>query len=240
MSPWLSEMVLKLRARWRTLVRPLPVFVAGQSIEDARAAFDTWARMHAGSVCDIGLAGAWVHTCVVPPEVAHACAFDEVALRDYARVQFEHYFGAGDGWVFASARDPRATLVCAIPVALRDALFAVAAAHRVRVQRMAPWWGRAVQRVLREAEAECVVAAVEPGRATLVVAQGGRITRVLGEPAVTLSAWRERLVFHDQAENDLAAAPLWAITLGEGEHQRQVLRGHTAPEQVLGRIGAQV
>lgn len=233
MSRWLN----KLQARLRTLLKPAPVFVGGGSVADATAQFEAWAAEHAGSVCEIGLAGAWVHVCVVPDEVVDASAGDDDALIDYARLQFEHYFGiSGSAWTMAASRDARAALVCALSTELLDALRAAAAAHHVRVQRVAPWWVRGVQAVLQDAlndeTAPRAVAAVEPDRATLVLVQGGRIARVIGEASLAPLDWRARL------SGAPAAASLWCFKLGAGDEQAQAVRGHVAPELVFQQIEA--
>jgi hypothetical protein len=234
-SRWLN----KLQARLRTLLKPAAVYVGGANVADATAQFEAWAAEHAGSVCEIGLAGAWVHVCVVPAEVVDASAGDDEALIDYARLQFEHYFGiSGSAWAMAASRDARAALVCALSTELLDALRAAAAAHHVRVQRVAPWWVRGVQAVLQDAlndvNAPRAVAAIEPDRTTLVVAQEGRIARVISEASLSPHDWRTRL------SGAPAAASLWAFKLGAGDEQVQALRGQVAPELVFQQIEASV
>lgn len=235
MSRWPSEAFTLARARLRTAFKPAAVFVGGATLAEARAQFEAWARAHAGSVCEIGLGGAWVHACVVPPELAGEAGggrADDAALRDYARLQFEHYFGAaqGAGWRLAASRDARAALVCAVAAELIDTLRAVAASHRVRVQRVAPWWARGAQAALREAlqdaGATCVAAAVEPGRTTLLLARDGRIARVIGEPSAAPQDWRARLVGSAAAT---VPALLHRFELGDAAAQAQALRGQIEP-----------
>lgn len=238
MSRWLS----KAAARLRTLLQPAAVYVGGASVDEARAQFEAWAAQHAGSACELGLGGAWVHTCVVPAEVAEASGADDEAWLDYARLQFEHYFGisAGPGgaWTLAASRDARAALVCAVSSELLAALRAVAAAHHVNVRRVAPWWARGVQAALREglreemSGASRVAAAVEPGRTTLVVAQDGHIVRVVGDASSAPHDWRARL------QDSAGAASLWSFNLApnEPEQQARALRGQVEPELVYQRI----
>lgn len=237
MSRWLT----KLQARARTLLKPTQVFVGGATIAEAVEPFETWAAAHAGSLCEIGLGSAWVHVCVVPAEVVDASAGDDDALIDYARVQFEHYFGvSGSGWTMAASRDARAALVCALSTELLEALRVVAAAHHVRVQRVAPWWVRGVQAALQDVlrvtpqgdQPSRVVAAVEPDRTTLVVAQAGRISRVIGEPSTAPHEWRARLA------GCPAATSLWSFKLGTDDERVLALRGLVAPELVFNQIEA--
>lgn len=213
MSRWLSKATATTLARVRTLARPAQAFVGGADVAEAVARFEAWAAEHPGSVCEVGLAGSLVHTCVVPAEVAAAAEGDDDAVLDYARLQFDHYFGLdGAAWVLAASRDDRAGLVCAVSAELLNGLRAVAATHHLRLRRVAPWWARGTQAVLREAmqgERESrVVAAVEPGRTTLVVAQDGRIARVVGEASSAPADWRARL------QDSAGAASLWAFKLG--------------------------
>ena len=246
MSRWLS----KAAARLRTLLQPAVVFVGGASVDEARAQFEAWAREHAGSVCEIGLGGAWVHTCVVPAEVAEATQSDDEAWLDYARLQFEHYFGIsaglGGAWTLAASRDARAALVCAVSSELLAVLRAVASAHHVSVRRVAPWWARGAQAALREelqsgwqgdasGATARVAAAVEPGRTTLVVAQDGRIVRVVGEASGAPHDWRARL------QDSAGAASLWSFKLTADEPEQldqlaRTLRGQIEPELVFQRI----
>lgn len=233
MSRWLS----KATARVRTLARPAVVFVGGADAAEAVSNFEAWAREHAGSTCEIALGGAWVHTCVLPAEVIDAAGGDEDALLDYARLQFEHYFGlSGSAWTLSASRDARAALVCAVSAELLSSLRAAAAAQQVSVRRVAPWWVRGAQVALREAlQGACeprAVAAVEPGRTTLVVAQGGRIARVVGEASSAPADWRARL------QDSAAAASLWSFRLGSdaSEQQAQAVRGQVPAELVFQRI----
>lgn len=241
MSRWLN----KLQTRVRTFVQPAAVFVGGASVADAVAAFEAWAVEHAGSVCEIGLSSTWVHACVVPAEVVAASEGDEDAWLDYARLQFEHYFGAsfgvsGSAWTLAASRDARAALVCAVPAELLSALRVVAALHHVHIRRVAPWWVRGAQAALREAlldeTAPRAVAAVEPTRATLVVVQGGRIARVLSEPSIAPQDWRARLM--NGLHVDTVPTSLWSFALGTDEEQAQALRGQVVPELVFQQIEA--
>lgn len=237
MSRWLSKATAKATARVRTLARPAVAFVGGADVDRAVAGFEVWAREHAGCVCEIGLSGSLVHTCVVPDEVVQAASGDEDALLDYARLQFEHYFGlSGSAWVLSASRDARAALVCALSADLLQRLRDVAASHHVSVRRVSPWWVRGVQAALREALQGAgeprAVAAVEPGRTTLVVAQGGRIARVVGEASSAPADWRARL------QDSAAAASLWSIQLGSepSEQQAQTVRGLVQAELVCQRI----
>ncbi len=241
MSRWPTDMLKLAQARLRTLLQPAPVFVGGASVADAVAQFETWASENKGSVCEIGLGGAWVHVCVVPFEVVAASEGDDDALIDYARLQFDHYFGLNSaGWTMAASRDARAALVCALSTELLDALRGVASTHQVRMQRVAPWWARGVQAALQDVMSSAspgelqarVVAAVEPDRTTLVVAQEGRICRVISEPSIAPQDWRARLA------GSPASASLWLFKLGADSERARALRGQIAPELVFNHIEA--
>lgn len=241
MSRWLNDgpaALSVMRARLRTLLTPAAVFVSGATVLDAVTAFEAWAAKHAGSVCEIGLSAAWVHVCVVPADVVVASEGDDETLIGYARLQFEHYFGlGGSAWTLAASRDARAALVCAVSTELLDALRAAAAKHHVRVQRVAPWWVRGAQTALREAlqgestsRTPRAVAAVEPGRTTLIVAQDGHVTRVVSEASGAPHDWRLRL------QTCVAATSLWSFKLGADEQAASALRGRVTPELVFQQI----
>lgn len=210
MSPWQN----RLRQAARTLLRPAPVYLSGES-EPALRAFAAWCAEHAGAFCELGVSARWLHACVLPPEARQLPLAEQ---RDYAKRQFDHYFasasGAASSWALSLSEHPDIPLACAMERGVLDSLTQTAQRHGVQLRRVLPWWARAVQRALATPVAAAskpasgagsdedhaldapgvdrVVAAVEPGTATLLMTRGGRLQRLLIQPSVEPLDWRAR------------------------------------------------
>lgn len=148
-----------------TAAVPRTVLLAGGPVdfEEVAQAFDAWCAKRAGSACEVAVSGFWMRCCMAPAEAGHLSPAD---LRDYARRQFEHYFGEAptqgveDGWHVAASSDPRLPLACGMSSAQVARLLEAARRHRVRIRRLAPWWVRGAARLL---PANGTLIASEPG-----------------------------------------------------------------------------
>lgn len=246
MSRWPSEALRSLAARagaspalgamrgtLRTLVRPDAVFIGGDDIEAAVAAFAGWCAGHPGHACEIGLGSRLAAVCVAPL----GTSLSRKELADYGRRQFAHYFGGsfsggGDAaaWRVAASGDAHAPLAFGVPEALAAGLQQAARAHRVRLARIAPWWAQPVWRAASSAPS--TVMAVEPGACTQLSFEDGRLHRV--------AVWEEPGTEpHDQSLEAPTATVIRLMGAGSGQPRSLPatwpLCGGTAVAQVLQR-----
>ena len=209
MSRWPN----KLLAALRTLVRPEPVYLGAGQQGEVLAQFSNWCAQHAGAACEIGLSSHWIAYCLLP---AQALALSREEQKDYARRQFDHYFGAAPRAVSIS-ENPRVPLACGCDQALIDALQAAAKTSSVRIARIVPWWARSAEQALKvKSDASIVLAAQEGERVTLIAARDGVVQRVLSETSSDRADWVARIAAAGDGWEQGAAWQFLAVPEGIG------------------------
>lgn len=151
-------------------------------------AWREWAQAHAGQRCQLGLSSRFLlQSLRVVDDSAALTASQAVAS---AAADWAHYLGlsADDlatDWCVRAAALPGGWLVCASPRVLCEDLLAVARQHRVRVERLGPWWAQGLQQWLASDAAQAPDAALclqEPGWCLVAHADGGRLQGLWAQP----------------------------------------------------------
>lgn len=196
------------RGKWRVLHKPLTVALApgvpeggvgGEAHprglvpahDQALLAWRTWCEIHAGRRCRLALSSQWVLCGVVQGQDA---ASAEQAQAHIAK-QWGHYTdltpeALARGWWLRSTRTEAGWLVCAAPRALVSDLLALAQARGVLVTWMGPWWVAGAQRWVSHLAGRGALVGrsarlqlQEPGWATTLALEGGRVSGVWAESA---------------------------------------------------------
>lgn len=116
----------------------------GAALEPALQAFSAWCEAHPGTVCELGLSGAWMLTSVSPS------GWTREAAHEHALRQWQHYGGLESediqaNWLLRALKVTHAQFTCAVPIALVQGLQEVARTHGVQLVGVTPWWLRAAQ-----------------------------------------------------------------------------------------------
>lgn len=151
-------------------------------------AWREWAQTHAGQRCQLGLSSRFLLQSLRVVDDAPALTASQAVAG--AAADWAHYLGlSGDElaaeWHVRAAALPGGWLVCASPRVLCDDLLAVARQHRVRVERLGPWWAQGLQQWLASEAAQAPGAALclqEPGWCLVAHAESGRLLGLWAQP----------------------------------------------------------
>lgn len=193
-------------------------------------AWREWAQAHAGQRCQLGLSSRFLlQSLRVVDDTSALTASQAVAS---AAADWAHYLGlsADDlatDWCVRTAALPGGCLVCASPRVLCEDLLAVARQHRVRVERLGPWWARGLQQWLASEAAQAPGATLqlqEPGWCLTAHADAGRLLGLWAQPDGGATGWRHVLTMPDSD-----AFEAW---VQDGPIPSQLILGRTQPMRV--------
>jgi hypothetical protein len=151
LQPGGRALMRRLRTHWR----PHAMLVGAGSLtvdEALQAVAEQFAR-HAGAAYELTVASRWVQAQAVPPQLTEADGWQQ-ALSNWMTVLELDEARLADDWVVRQARTAQLHVITAMPRALVDGVVALAREHHVRVDRMGPWWGAALDEWLHQAGAE--------------------------------------------------------------------------------------
>lgn len=184
-----------MRERWSGT----PLYVGERGAWDGARSwptFEDWCRDHRGRAARLWLSCAWTHELTCDDGLPLA---DDAAVIGWARTLLQHYHGETAAlWTLAAWQHGRRRGASALHGTTLDGLRAAAAASRVTLRSVRPWWSGVVRRAvpldarLRAATARLVV--VEGPRLAAVSLRGGRldgveVRRLDGANASALRAW---------------------------------------------------
>ncbi len=181
--------------RWRTH----DLLLHGGGLSDGERCwpgFAAWCEAHAGSRCRVWLASALLHELVCDPTLPLA---DDAAVLAWARPLLQHYHGdPALAWPLAAWAQGRRRGVSVLHGVPLGGLLAAAAASRVRLLSLRPWWSLCLAQALQRHPAlrgpQALLLLVEgPRLAVLGLAQGQlarlELRRLSGNGADALAPW---------------------------------------------------
>lgn len=143
----MRQCVRRVRTHWRP--QALLIGAGSPTVEAALAPVAVHFARYAGAAFELSVSSRWVQAQAVPPQLSAAEGWQQ-ALSNWLTVLELDESRLADDWVVRQARTPRLQVVTAMPRALVDGVRALAREHHVRIDRMGPWWGTALDQWLAQ------------------------------------------------------------------------------------------